>query len=60
MDYMELSNAIYDFCCDMDYEDYEDTREEETNLVASALEKLDKMDGDDFKALFSAIKYMFS
>ena len=59
MDYKEMANKIYDFCSDMDYEDYEDTREEETNLIASALNKLEEMEGADFKALFNALSYMF-
>lgn len=59
MDYKLIAINLYDYCEDMDYEDYEDTKGETIDLMASALEKIGNMEGEDFKTLMYALRYAF-
>lgn len=38
---MELAIKFYDACCDMDYMDYEDSKETDLAFISSQLAKLD-------------------
>ena len=61
MDFKEMAGKIYDTASDFDYMDYEDERESEEAMIASALEKVQEMANDDknFVALWNALIAIF-
>ena len=59
MDYFEeMATKIYETCKDMNAGDYEETKEQEISLIASAIGKVCAYGcyNDDFRALFSALE----
>lgn len=46
MDYKELATALYWSACDMDYEDYEETREYDIDCIALSLRDIDLQGGN--------------
>ena len=56
-----LAMNIYEATLDMDYADFEDTREEETDYIRQALDEIESLSADSvkFTALYNALGMIF-
>ena len=59
MDNRAIAEKIYEAGLDMDYADYEDTREQETDLIRQALDKIAQIDSCEFVALYNALGMIY-
>jgi len=58
IDFLRIAKGLYSSALDMDFGDYANTREEDINLIATALKKLDINDIND-SALIQALETIF-
>lgn len=60
-EFLTMASAIYESAKDMDFDDYEDTKEESIQNLASALDKVSRYAtyNNDFYALFNALEMIF-
>ena len=54
-----IAKKIYESCLDMDYADFEDTRDEETDYIKQALDEIEKIDDCRYVALYNALGLIF-
>lgn len=61
MDSAKMASKIYEASLDMDYADYEDTKDVDISAIASALKKVKEYakTDDDFLALDNALYLIF-
>lgn len=54
----EIATYLYNASCDLDYEDYEENKENELELLRSAIGKIKSYGcyNEDFKALYKALE----
>ena len=54
----EIAEALYEQAKDMDYMDYEDTKEEDIAQITRALNKLESSRDEDLKALYKLLEML--
>lgn len=60
-EFLTMASAIYESAKDMDFDDYEDTKEESIEKLASALDKVNRYGGynNDFSVLWQALERIY-